>query len=117
MSFGETLRSLRTSRGYTQMKLAEALGFSQTSIASWENGTREPDFETIGKLAEYFSVPVVSFFSGTGAAPDERVRIIAEAVSGNQHLFDLFEKAQYLSDAELDVIASIAAMISRSYAK
>lgn len=54
--FPNILKQLRKSRKVNQATLAEALGMSQASITSWENGKRMPDIEMIVKLADYFNV-------------------------------------------------------------
>lgn len=54
--FNEKLADLRKKRGLSQYKLADELGFSRGQIANYEQGKREPDFETLKKLAEYFNV-------------------------------------------------------------
>ena len=40
--FGTRLKILREGDDLSQAKFAQEIGFSQSSIASWENGTREP---------------------------------------------------------------------------
>ena len=41
--FGETLRQLRTKKGYSQQQLSEKLFVDRSSIANWETGRRVPD--------------------------------------------------------------------------
>ena len=43
--FQNVFRKLRTSIGYTQAELADALGISRSRIGMYETGAREPDFE------------------------------------------------------------------------
>lgn len=54
--FNERLKELRLENNLSQIKLAEKLGASQRSISSWENGERQPDFETLEKIAKFFNV-------------------------------------------------------------
>lgn len=54
--FPNILKQLRKSRKLNQATLAEALGMSQATITSWENGKRIPDIEMLVKLADYFGV-------------------------------------------------------------
>ena len=54
----ETLLKLRKSKGATQKELADFLGISRQAYANYENGNREPDNNTLLKLASYFNVSV-----------------------------------------------------------
>ncbi len=54
--FNERLKELRIDKGLSQFELAKDLAVSQRSISSWETGFRQPDFETLGKIAKYFGV-------------------------------------------------------------
>lgn len=58
---GQRIRTMRLSRRMTQEDLARAINQSQSSITMYENGRREPDFETLEALADVFNVPLVSF--------------------------------------------------------
>jgi len=53
---GEIIAKLRKQRGLSQYALAERLGFSRGKLANYEQGSREPDYETLQKLADYFEV-------------------------------------------------------------
>lgn len=50
------LAELRKSRNLSQEELARELNSSQNTLSNWETGKREPDFETISTLANYFHV-------------------------------------------------------------
>lgn len=54
--FAENLKKLRKGKNLTQIQLADYFGYSHVAVVKWENGTREPDFATLIKLADYFEV-------------------------------------------------------------
>ncbi|MDE6676740.1 MAG: helix-turn-helix domain-containing protein [Clostridia bacterium] len=54
--FNDRLKELRKEKGLSQTELAKELEVSQRSVSSWETGFREPDFETLEKIAKYFNV-------------------------------------------------------------
>lgn len=56
MMFAEALKHLRKARKLNQISLADIFGVSQATIASWESGKRQPDFETLLKIADFFQV-------------------------------------------------------------
>ena len=48
--FAETLKSLRTQKGLTQLEMAEQLFVTRSTVARWENGSRLPDAAMINRL-------------------------------------------------------------------
>lgn len=55
------VRELREVNGYRSQKaFAEALGVAQTTVASWEGGKREPDFDVAIRIADIFCTSVDS---------------------------------------------------------
>ena len=52
------LKLLRKKKGISQLKLAMDLSMNQNSISRYENGTREADYATLIKLADYFNVSI-----------------------------------------------------------
>ena len=56
--FNKIFKLLRQTRVYSQADLSEALEISRSSISMYENGNREPDFETLEKIADFFNVDI-----------------------------------------------------------
>lgn len=56
--FAERFRGLRKERRLSQLKLATDFNVAQSTIASWEAGTRSPNMDMIPHIAEYFGVSV-----------------------------------------------------------
>lgn len=52
------IAELRKAAKISQSALGKIVGAAQNTVCNWENGNREPDFETIQKLADYFHVSV-----------------------------------------------------------
>ncbi len=57
-NFQSVLKSLRKSNNLTQEDLAKALKVSRSTIGMYENGSREPDYETLESIADYFNVDI-----------------------------------------------------------
>lgn len=55
-NFAGILKNLRVKRGLSQADLARLLGVGRSTIASYENGTRKPDHETLLQIAACFQV-------------------------------------------------------------
>ena len=56
--FSVRLKELRTSKGLTQQKLADYIKVSKSSVNMYERGEREPGFETIEAIADFFNVDI-----------------------------------------------------------
>lgn len=54
----EKLKELREAKNMTQSQLGEYIGAKKSAISLWESGKRQPDQETLMRLASYFSVTV-----------------------------------------------------------
>ena len=67
-NFSRTLASLRKAKGLTQQELSKILGLSSSSISMYERGEREPSFETMEALADFFNVDMNYLMSGLPSA-------------------------------------------------
>ncbi len=55
-NFYKVLKHLRKSNDLTQTQLADKLGLAFSTISMYERGEREPDFETLEAIADFFNV-------------------------------------------------------------
>lgn len=58
MNIGSRIALLRDKRGWTQETLASSLGISRAALSHYEKNRREPDTETLTKVANLFSVTI-----------------------------------------------------------
>ena len=56
--FDKILKLLRNERQLSQQELADALGISKSSINMYERGERQPNFEVLKTIADYFNVDI-----------------------------------------------------------
>ena len=70
MSLHETIYTLRTERGMSQLELAEALDVSRQSISKWETGAAVPELDKLVKLSDVFGITLDELVRGT-AQPGE----------------------------------------------
>ncbi|UWF30049.1 helix-turn-helix domain-containing protein [Lactiplantibacillus plantarum] len=68
MILGFHIRELRKSKNLNQEQLGKILNVSKASISGYENETREPDKESLIKLAKYFNV-TLDYLLGTNQTP------------------------------------------------
>lgn len=113
-SFGENLRTLRKSRGYSQDKFARIISSNQVNVSAWELGTRVPSLATIRHIAETFKVPVSSLISidSTGIN-DDYIQEVADMMKQNPKIRILFDKAKFMSQSDLDAIIGVIDAITR----
>jgi len=96
MKFASELRRLRLKFGMTQGDLAIALKISRSAISMYENGDREPDFETIEKIADYFNVSIANLMDDTA---DSSYYTNPETAAIAQEIFDDKELRALMSAA------------------
>jgi transcriptional regulator with XRE-family HTH domain len=53
---GAELTKLRVDRGWSQLKLADALGYTERYIGQLERGTKSPTLRTLADVANAFSI-------------------------------------------------------------
>jgi transcriptional regulator with XRE-family HTH domain len=103
--FAQRLVTLRKECKLSQNALASALGYSRGQIANYELGSREPDFSTLIRIAEYFEVSVDYLIGKTNIRslrikPSlEKLIDMADALSGESINF-LTENAMLLKIKE-----------------
>ncbi|HBF1646944.1 helix-turn-helix domain-containing protein [Clostridioides difficile] len=56
MNFAHRLKSLREEKDVKQVELAKVLKLTSATLSQYEKGIREPNNDTLSKLAEYFNV-------------------------------------------------------------
>jgi transcriptional regulator with XRE-family HTH domain len=52
------LKTIRENADLSQAALAAKLGVKQSTVGGWESGNREPNFDTLLKIADLFGVSV-----------------------------------------------------------
>lgn len=113
-TFGENIKELRKSRGYTQDKFAKVIGSNQVNVSAWEVGTRIPTLATIRHIADTFKVPLSSLISVSDSAIEEDfIKEVADVLRRDPKVRTIFEKVRYMSDENLDVILSMANALTK----
>lgn len=55
---GKRIKELRVEKRISQRQLGVELGFSNQAISTWEAGQREPDCDSLVKIAKFFDTSV-----------------------------------------------------------
>jgi transcriptional regulator with XRE-family HTH domain len=57
MTIGESIRIVRSRRGFRQKEVAKRVGVTQSLLSRIENGRRDPNVSLVGRIAEAMEVP------------------------------------------------------------
>jgi lexA repressor len=78
MSFKTRLKQLRKERNINQRELSEYLKVAPSTISMYENGQREPNFEVLEVLADFFNVDMNYLLGKT----DKTTKLIIDKPQG-----------------------------------
>ena len=67
--FPNVFRQLRNRDNLSQQELGDKLGIAKSTISMYENGNREPDLETLEKIADFFNVDM-DYLIGRNITPN-----------------------------------------------
>lgn len=73
MSIGETIKSIRLSKNWTQKQLADRMGVTQSWVGMYESGQRRPKMDTLVKIADALGVQLQDLLQ------DEAVDLYSQA--------------------------------------
>ena len=75
-TFANTLKKLRTEKGFSQQALADMMFVTQSTVARWENGSRLPDAVMIARLSEVLGVDIADLISAAEGAECPNVILV-----------------------------------------
>nr|DAI13178.1 MAG TPA: repressor protein [Caudoviricetes sp.] len=96
--FGDKLKRLREANNLSQQQLAEKLGMSPSGIGMWEQNRRQPDNETLKKIAQLFDV-TTDYLLGNDVNPSDKNKCLLETISAD--LSDPINRVLYKKTSEL----------------
>lgn len=82
MEFGDRIAQLRKRENLTQEGLAKKIGITRASLSHYEKNRREPDYDTLNKLANFFNVST-DYILGREEQKDDVETIAAHHESEN----------------------------------
>ncbi|MGN0455565.1 MAG: helix-turn-helix domain-containing protein [Acutalibacteraceae bacterium] len=92
MNFSDKLRLLIEERNLTQKRVANDLNIAPSTMGGYVQGSSEPDFETLKRLAQYFDVTtdyLLNIHSDKSESflEDELLRVFRSLTPEQQRLF------------------------------
>lgn len=105
--FGKRLKKLRENAELKQEELATKIGLSTSTIGMYENERRQPDYDTLLKISDFFDVSVDYLLGKTSVKKYEKpYDTELEEV--------LFSKAKDLSDEDKKAVMNVIDAIKRN---
>ena len=110
--FPNIFRKIREQSGLTQQQMADKLGGSRRAIGMYENGEREPNFETLELIADTFNVDM-NYLLGkkptTEVIPDryyldDDARDMAQFMYENPEYKVLFDASRKVKKEDIDFV-------------
>lgn len=113
-NFPAILAYLRKSKGLTQQELSKILGLSSSAVSMYENGNREPNFETLEAMADFFNVDMNYLISGLQSTAldsfvndDPELTAYLEELRTRPEMRMLFSVAKGASKADVEKAVAI----------
>lgn len=120
-NFEMVLKTLRRAKGLTQEELAKALKISRSTIGMYENGSREPDYETLELIADFFNVDIDYLLGRTNKTTviPNQYYLNEDANEAAQFLFEnpeykvLFDASRKVKPEDIQFVAEMIERMSK----
>lgn len=101
------LRELRKKCGLTMKELGAEIGVAESTISQYETGKRQPDYETLLKLGEFFGVSVDYILTGeeTKKAPTPEGE---REIGFDDFTYAFYEESKDLPDEKKKMLLEMA---------
>lgn len=122
--FQNVFKRLRISSGLTQTEFAEKIGISRSTIGMYETGAREPDFEILERIADFFNVDIDYLLGRTDKTAllpetvgqyylNDETAAIAQDIFENKELRLLFDTARDTEPEDLIAVHNMLLALKR----
>ena len=101
-ALSEQIRTLRMSKKYTLAVMAERLGVTTSTIAAYENGSRNPSFDILIKIARMFNVTVDMLLGVSNKDLIDVSDLVPEQRDKVEHLISTYRKFNLLFNEILE---------------
>lgn len=112
MSFGERLRQLREEKKLTLRELEKEIGITYSSLGKYERNEREPDLDTLEKIANYFGVRVDWLLGRTDIKTFDEMVLLNDIMDIGEQLYEIDPK---IRSAIVDIIDRVYLVIRRHF--
>ena len=93
------IKEIRKSKKITAKALADQVNVAESTMSLYENGKREPDFETLSKIANYLEVSIDYLLGNSDiSTPNANSETSQKEISEYDLQVALFGGAEHVSD-------------------
>ena len=93
---GNKIKELRNKYKFTQTELAEKVGVTKSTIAAYENDSRQPSYEVLIKMAEAFKVSIDSLLLNRSEQMIDISGLNPEQINILENLITYFRKSELI---------------------
>lgn len=106
INFGERLRTLRTNKGLSQLEFSKQIKISKSAVNMYERGEREPSFEVLEIIADYFNVDL-DYLLGKSDCENKNRIVIEPHHEINSSEYMIIEKFRALDDRGKSAVLTV----------
>lgn len=88
---GKRIKQLRDKNNLSQKRVSESIGVSNVQLSRYESGSRQPDYETLQKIADYFEVSIDYLFGRSPAIEGGKNNEEFESINEINRLLEKYE--------------------------
>ena len=78
MSVGESVKQIRTNRGFTQEEFSEEIGISRSYLNDLENNRKSPSLKTLDKISEKIGIETTDLLGGNNMQNNKAIDFLME---------------------------------------
>lgn len=118
---GDKIKELRKSKRINQMTLSKYLNVSKGAIGMWETNKREPDIQTIKRIANYFNVSLdyllENEFKETNKKNQEKIKSESNYVITSEQNYEkilklvLFDEIENITSDMINEVKEFAKLV------
>ena len=102
------LRELRKEKNITMKKIGEIIGVSESAVSQYENGKRQPDHETLTKLADFFEVSIDYIL---GRTDDRYQKPGEENIKFDEFTYAMYNESKELTEEDKQALLGMARLL------
>ena len=106
--FSTRLKELRKKANLTQIEFAKTFNIANGTVGNWESGKRQPDHETLTKLADFFEVSIDYLL---GRTDDRYQKPGEENIKFDEFTYAMYNESKELTEEDKQALLGMARLL------